>query len=453
MSRDVLKNERAMRHIRNSMSGRCRSPRSSAANEAGDGHRVAPTRLRAVLGVESRRRGRPPTSPEIVALIVRIANDNPRWSRRRIANELTMLGYRVDKNTVAKYMPKPSDRPRRPLSQTWGTFMRNHLHGTLAADFFTVPAQAHEAADHEGSNVHASVRIEAADDLGRERLCRYGARPPFSLERFRKLPGGRIGTESKKWGGGRAKLLVVTPLKLLARIAALIPPPRYPLVRYHGVLAPRSSWRRAVIPRPPEVEATHAKQQRREHVKGADRTARRERSAHSSSRGDHDATPPPNPRPRAASAASDFSATYLAPNVIAVPHWERLCGGLLFAIGGKMIRRTPKLAFFRPRVRTRRRHQRRRHHQDQRRRRALVQQRELHVCRHHRASARRLWQRSRADLSRTFRNVHRLRAAGSSRRHVERRRNSARHRHAAGRAQQLLVVGMGLGRLLLIRSV
>jgi hypothetical protein len=192
-------------------------------------------------------------------------------------------------------------------------------------------APAHEAADHAGFNLHASVCIEAADDLGRERLCRYGARPPFSLERFRKLPGGRIGYRIKKARGGRAKLLVVTPLELLARIAALIPPPRYPLVRYHGVLAPRSSWRKAVIPRPPEVDASHAKKDRHEHVTGADRASRRERSAHSSSRRDDDADHPPKPRVRAASAASDLSATYLAPNVIAIRHWERLRGGLLFA--------------------------------------------------------------------------------------------------------------------------
>ncbi len=88
---------------------------------------------------KSRRRGRPSTPPEILTLIVRMANDNPRWSRRRIANELAMLGYRVDKNTVAKYMPKPTDRPRRPRSQTWGTFVRNHLVGTIAIDSFTVP--------------------------------------------------------------------------------------------------------------------------------------------------------------------------------------------------------------------------------------------------------------------------------------------------------------------------
>jgi hypothetical protein len=34
-------------------------------------------------------------------------------------------------------MPKPSARPRRP--QTWKTFVRNHLVGTIAIDFPTVP--------------------------------------------------------------------------------------------------------------------------------------------------------------------------------------------------------------------------------------------------------------------------------------------------------------------------
>jgi hypothetical protein len=48
------------------------------------------------------------------------------------------LGHRVDKNTVAKYMPKEGSRPRR-ASQPWATFVRNHLAGTLAIDFFTVP--------------------------------------------------------------------------------------------------------------------------------------------------------------------------------------------------------------------------------------------------------------------------------------------------------------------------
>jgi transposase InsO family protein len=87
---------------------------------------------------KSRRIGRPPLAAEIVALIERMARENPTWSRRRIASELAKLGHGVDKDTVAKYMPKPSPRPGRP-SQTWGTFLRNHLVGTIAVDFLTVP--------------------------------------------------------------------------------------------------------------------------------------------------------------------------------------------------------------------------------------------------------------------------------------------------------------------------
>jgi len=33
--------------------------------------------------------------------------------------------------------------------------------------------RATDAVTHERFNLHASVRIEAHDDLGRERLCRY----------------------------------------------------------------------------------------------------------------------------------------------------------------------------------------------------------------------------------------------------------------------------------------
>jgi len=86
----------------------------------------------------SRPVGRPPIGIEIIALIERIAAENPTWSRRRIASELANLGYAVDKNTVAKYMSRPITRPRRPPSQTWKTF-RNHLAGTIAIDFVTVP--------------------------------------------------------------------------------------------------------------------------------------------------------------------------------------------------------------------------------------------------------------------------------------------------------------------------
>jgi transposase InsO family protein len=36
-------------------------------------------------------------------------------------------------------MPRPITRPRRPPSQAWKTYLRNHLAGTIAIDFLTVP--------------------------------------------------------------------------------------------------------------------------------------------------------------------------------------------------------------------------------------------------------------------------------------------------------------------------
>lgn len=103
----------------------------------------------------------------------------------------------------------------------------------------------------DGFNLHAGVRIEADDDEGRERLCRYGARPSFALGRLVEWPDGRIGYRVR-WARSEAgPYRVMTPLEFLARLAALVPPPRYPLTRYHGVLAPASRWRPHVVPRPP----------------------------------------------------------------------------------------------------------------------------------------------------------------------------------------------------------
>ena len=82
-------------------------------------------------------RGRPYVSPEMIRLIHRISQENPLWGAPRIRSELLLLGYDVAESTVAKYMPR---RGRRPPSQTWRTFLRNHLRSTAACDFFVVPS-------------------------------------------------------------------------------------------------------------------------------------------------------------------------------------------------------------------------------------------------------------------------------------------------------------------------
>jgi hypothetical protein len=60
---------------------------------------------------------------------------NPLWGAPRIHGELLKLGIAVAQSTVARYLP----RLRKPPSQTWRTFLTNHLAQTAAIDFFTVP--------------------------------------------------------------------------------------------------------------------------------------------------------------------------------------------------------------------------------------------------------------------------------------------------------------------------
>lgn len=97
-----------------------------------------------------------------------------------------------------------------------------------------------------GFSVDGSVRIEAADRAGRERLLRYCARPPFALDRLRQLDGDRLVYDHPRPGPGAAGALILTPLELLDRLAALVPPPRVHRHRYFGVLAPNSPLRAAV---------------------------------------------------------------------------------------------------------------------------------------------------------------------------------------------------------------
>src|SRR5215813_5096928 len=85
--------------------------------------------------VRSGQRGRPPVSKEIRKLIRRMSRENPLWGAPRIHGELLKLGIDVGETSVSKYMV----RRRNPPSQTWRTFLENHVKTTVSIDFFTVP--------------------------------------------------------------------------------------------------------------------------------------------------------------------------------------------------------------------------------------------------------------------------------------------------------------------------
>ena len=60
---------------------------------------------------------------------------NPLWGSPRIHGELLKLGFELSQRTVARLMPR---RPNSP-SQTWRTFLQNHLAELVSVDFFVVP--------------------------------------------------------------------------------------------------------------------------------------------------------------------------------------------------------------------------------------------------------------------------------------------------------------------------
>ena len=79
--------------------------------------------------------GRPPVNAEIRALVTRMAIANPLWGAPRIHGELLKLGIEVAERTVSRLMPKRRFLP----SQTWRTFLTNHVRDLVSLDFFTVP--------------------------------------------------------------------------------------------------------------------------------------------------------------------------------------------------------------------------------------------------------------------------------------------------------------------------
>ena len=79
--------------------------------------------------------GRPAVPKEVRELIRMLSRENPLWGAPHIHGELLKLGIQVGETSVSKYMV----RRRKPPSQTWRTFLENHLKTMVSVDFFTVP--------------------------------------------------------------------------------------------------------------------------------------------------------------------------------------------------------------------------------------------------------------------------------------------------------------------------
>src|SRR5450759_5498041 len=104
-----------------------------------------------------------------------------------------------------------------------------------------------------GFNLHAQTKVAANDKKGRENLCKYILRPPLANDRLKILDDGNVRLELKRpWSDGTSSV-DRAPHALIARLAAIIPPPRRHVVRYSGVISSHSSLRSQIVPVPAVV--------------------------------------------------------------------------------------------------------------------------------------------------------------------------------------------------------
>ncbi len=134
------------------------------------------------------RPGRPSISMEIILLIRRLSQDNVLWGAPRIRDELALLGHDVAESTVAKYMVKGKGQAP---SQTWRSFLANHMDVTAACDFFVVPTLTFNllyvfvVLSHDRRRIlHVNVTANpAAEWTGRQLLeaFPYDSKPKYLL--------------------------------------------------------------------------------------------------------------------------------------------------------------------------------------------------------------------------------------------------------------------------------
>jgi hypothetical protein len=211
--------------------------------------------------------GPAPSREDVAAIAARVEARTSRWLRRR-----KLLDERpAEDRSNEAHDPTPLEACMQ-MSLFGGEYLRLDDEGArvpLDGERFQARGKSPWAAEVNGFNIHAGVTVRAGDREGLEKLCRYCARPPFSLERMSRMDDGRIAYRLRKPRKNGATHLVLEPMQLMARLASLIPPPRYPLQRAAGVFAPGSAWRADVVvfgraaPRAEPVPATKPKRNKK----------------------------------------------------------------------------------------------------------------------------------------------------------------------------------------------
>ncbi len=105
-----------------------------------------------------------------------------------------------------------------------------------------------------GFSLHAGVSMTGGERDKIEKLCRYIARPAVALERLSLNSRNQVVYNLKKPYDDGTTHIVMTPLELLERLAAIVPRPRVHLTRFSGVFGPHYTYRTLIVPKPKVIQ-------------------------------------------------------------------------------------------------------------------------------------------------------------------------------------------------------
>ncbi|MBW2456705.1 MAG: transposase [Deltaproteobacteria bacterium] len=174
--------------------------------------------------------------------------------------------------------------------------------------------------------------------------------PTYDPRRLTELGDGRLAYRTRYPLRGGATHRIMEPLELMARLAAVVAPPRHPLVRYFGVLSSHSAWRSEVVARPPSTNGKKRRPKQTDDANSDNEPA--SAAAPSSPVASRVASPSTaHTRPSAVTEPDSVEPTVtvrtqaeprpklqrLEPfNVITAQHLERLLDGRLLATGPRL---------------------------------------------------------------------------------------------------------------------
>ena len=188
--------------------------------------------------------------------------------RRYRMRFLTRKGFLIEEQGMSYLADTDPDRALGSLQAAACTYRiaLGPRAGHKVLSLQTVPTREPPApvrcVNEQGFSLHAEVCCAAHERHKLEHLCRYITRPAIANERLTLNRAGDVVLQLKSPYHDGTTHVVMSPLELMQRLAALVPRPRLHLIRFHGVLAPNAKLRSAIIPsapvNAPNAAAVHA---------------------------------------------------------------------------------------------------------------------------------------------------------------------------------------------------